>query len=358
MTEMLIYLFVLIVAFIVALAMTPLAKWLGTKFEVLDAPGQRKIHDRPIPLTGGEAVYMAFAAALLLFGGITRVNVGIALIGLGFILFGLLDDAGIKMKARYKILTHLLLAALFIWFTGVHFYFFHWDIINVVLTACFLTFMTNSMNMLDGMDGLDAGVSFLAGLFFAIFAINSRQGDVLLIALALMGATLGFLRYNFNPASIFLGEAGSTFLGFILSVMAIRLNVFGLWDIAVSLNIERLQLISFIIPLIVLGIPIFDTYFVFANRFLHNIKFSQAGKDHSHHRIHLMGLSQRATVLTLYSIQIVLGFIALAMIQSNLQQFFALLAIVGVFFFGFTVLLSQVKVYTEGARDQGPGSST
>lgn len=336
-----------IIAFIAAFLLTPLAKWLAARFNIFDQPGHRKIHDRPIPLTGGEAVYAAFAAALLFFGGLTRVNIGITGIGLGFILFGLIDDAGIKVKARYKICTHLLLAALFIWITGIHFYFFRSDFINVVLTACFLTFMTNSMNMLDGMDGLDAGVSFLAGLFFAIFAINSRQGDVLLIALSLMGATLGFLRYNFNPASIFLGEAGSTFLGFILAVMAIRLNVFGLWDIAVSLNIERLQLISFIIPLIVLGIPIFDTYFVFANRFLHNIKFSQAGKDHSHHRIHLMGLSQRATVLTLYSIQIVLGSIALAMIQSNLQQFFALLAIVAVFFFGFTVLLSQVKVYSD-----------
>jgi UDP-GlcNAc:undecaprenyl-phosphate GlcNAc-1-phosphate transferase len=340
------YLLTFIIAFITALALTPLVKWLGSKFNVLDKPGHRKIHDRPIPLTGGEAVFGAFAVALLVFGGLTKVNIGIALVGLGFILFGLLDDAGIKMQARYKISTHLLLASLLIWATGIHFYFFRLDIINVVLTAGFITFMTNSMNMLDGMDGLDAGVSFLAGLFFAIFAINSRQSDVLMITLALMGATLGFLRYNFNPASIFLGEAGSTFLGFILAVMAIRLNVFGLWDIAVSLNIERLQLISFIIPLIVLGIPIFDTYFVFANRFFHNIKFSQAGKDHSHHRIHLMGLSQRATVLTLYSIQIVLGSIALAMIQSNLQQFFALLAIVAVFFFGFTVFLSQVKVYS------------
>jgi len=331
---------------VLALILTPLAKWLGNRFGVLDKPGHRKIHDRPIPLTGGEAVFIALAAALLCFGGPNRFNVGLVIAGLAFILFGLLDDAGLKMRARYKIWNHLLFSAFFVWFTGVHFSFFHNDLINVLLTVGFMTFMTNSMNMLDGMDGLDAGVSCLAGLFFAVLAVNSRQADVLLLAAALMGATLGFLRYNFNPASIFLGEAGSTFLGFILAVMAIRLNVFGLWDIAVSLNIERLQLISFIIPLIVLGIPIFDTYFVFANRFLHRIKFSQAGKDHSHHRIHLMGLSQKATVLTLYSIEIVLGSVALAMIQSNLQQFFALLAIVAVFFFGFTVFLSQVKVYS------------
>jgi len=200
--------------------------------------------------------------------------------------------------------------------------------------------------MLDGMDGLVSGVTFLSSGFFAILAFNSGQKDLILLALPLMGATLGFLRYNFNPASIFLGEAGSTFLGFVLAVIAIRLNVYSLWKVALSLGLERLQLVSFIVPLIVLGIPIFDTYFVFANRFLHNIKFSQPGKDHSHHRIHLMGFSQRATVLTLYAIQVILGSIALAMIRADTQQFFSLLAIVGVFFVGFTIFLLRVEVYS------------
>lgn len=259
----------------------------------------------------------------------------------------MLDDAGIKMRARYKIWSHLLFAFAFIYFSGIHFTFFRTDWINWVLTACFVTFMTNSMNMLDGMDGLDAGIAFLASLFFTVLAFNSGQTDLMLIAVTVMGATLGFLRYNFNPASIFLGEAGSTFLGFMLAVVAIKLNVYGLWNIALSLGLERLQIISFIVPLIVLGIPIFDTYFVFANRFLHHIKFSQPGKDHSHHRIHLMGFSQRATVLTLYAIQIILGAIALAMIRSDAQQFFALLAIVVVFFVGFTIFLSRVRVYSE-----------
>src|SRR3989338_4647992 len=205
--------------------------------------------------------------------------------------------------------------------------------------------MANSLNMLDGMDGIDAGIAFLVSGCFALLAVNSGQNEILMLSLALMGAALGFLKYNFNPASIFLGEAGSTFIGFVLAVLAIKLNIYGLWNVALSLGIERLQIVSFIVPLIVLGIPIFDTYFVFANRFLHRIKFSQPGKDHSHHRIHLMGLSQRATVLTLYAIQIVLGSIALAMVRADVQQFFALLAIVGIFFVGFTVFLSRYEPY-------------
>ena len=102
---------------------------------------------------------------------------------------------------------------------------------------------------------------------------------------------------------------------------------------------------SFIIPLIILGVPIFDTYFVFANRYLNHIKFSQPGKDHSHHRIHLMGFSQKATVLSIYMIAMVLGLIALAMVNSGVLQFFALLAVVGLFFVGFSVFLLQAKVY-------------
>jgi len=335
-------------ALVFSLLITPLLKLIASRLGILDKPGFRKIHSQPVPFMGGVAIYVSLVITLLVLGGRSNDLVGISLFGLAFILFGLLDDAGRKMRARYKIGAHLIFAAGLVYFTGLHFNFFSAVWINLTLTVCFITFMTNSMNMLDGMDGLDAGVAFLASLFIAILSFNSGQQELMLIALAVMGATLGFLRYNFNPASIFLGEAGSTFLGFILAVLAIKLNIYGLWDIALALKIERIQLISFIVPLIVLGMPIFDTYFVFANRFLNNIKFSQPGKDHSHHRIHLMGFSQRSTVLTLYAIQFILGLIALAMIRADVQQFFSLLAIVAIFFFGFTIFLSQVKVYEQG----------
>jgi UDP-GlcNAc:undecaprenyl-phosphate GlcNAc-1-phosphate transferase len=343
------YVLAFIAALILSLCLAPLAKYFSYKFNILDKPGHRKIHKKPIPLMGGEAIFVAFSLALIMFGGFSRELIGILVMGLVLILFGLFDDAGIKIRARYKIWSHLLFSFVFIYFAGIHFSFIRTEWINWTLTACFITFMTNSMNMLDGMDGLDSGITFLASIFFAILALNSGQEDIILLALPLMGAIFGFLFYNFYPASIFLGEAGSTFLGFMLAVMAIKLNVYGLWNIALSLGLERLQIISFIVPLIVLGIPIFDTYFVFANRFFHNIKFSQPGKDHSHHRINLMGFSQRATVLTLYAIQIILGAIALAMIRSDAQQFFALIAIVTVFFVGFTIFLSRVRVYSERA---------
>ncbi len=333
-------------ALVFSLLLTPLAKLLARKFGILDKPNYRKIHEKPIPLTGGLALFTAFGAALLAFGGLHRETLGLALIGLLFVLFGTLDDAGIKMRARYKIWTHLVLSAGLVYFTGIQLNFFSTAWINWALTVGFVTFMTNSTNMLDGMDGLVSGVAFLSAGIFALLALSGGQTDLVLLSLALMGAAFGFLRYNFNPASIFLGEAGSTFIGFILAVLAIKLNIYGLWDVALSLGIGRLQIVSFIVPLIVLGIPIFDTYFVFTNRFLHHVKFSQPGKDHSHHRIHLMGFSQRATVLSLYTVQVVLGSLALAMVQASVQQFFSLLVIVAIFFFSFVLFLSRVEVYS------------
>src|SRR3989339_1220144 len=335
-----------VIPFFMSLFLTPLAKTLAYKFNILDHPGNRKIHNEPMPLVGGIVIFISFIAGIWMGGWQTRQFLGIVFVGLAFIIFGSLDDAGIKIRARYKIWSHLFLAFLLIYFTGISFLFFKLNIITWVLTACFIAFMTNSMNMLDGMDGLVSGVSFFMFIFFGFLALNSGQLGLLTIAASRMGATLGFLKYNFASASIFLGESGSTWLGFILAVFAININLYDLWKIAIPLGIERLQLISFFIPLIILGIPIFDTYFVFANRFFHRIKFSQPGKDHSHHRIHLMGFSHRDTVLSLYAIQIILGAIALSMVRANLQQFIALSMIVVVFFVGFTFFLTRIKVYS------------
>src|SRR3989338_7388522 len=335
------FLYVFIVALVFSLVLTPLAKLLASKLNILDTPDHRKIHDKPVPLLGGPAIFLAFALPLFFLWN--REILGAIIAGL---VFGLFDDAGIKIRARYKIWFHLLFACLFTHFSGLSFGFFNFQPFNYILTACFITFMTNSFNMLVGMDGLVSGIAFLASLFFFLLALNNNLPILTVMSLALAGATLGFLKYNFNPASIFLGEGGSTLIGFLLAVFSLRLKVFELWDIALALNIPRLQFVSFLIPLIILGIPIFDTFFVFVNRFLHHIKMSTPGKDHSHHRIHLMGLSQKMTVLTLYAVQIILGAVALTMVNADFQQFSSLLLIVGVMAFFAVNFLLRVRVYT------------
>ncbi|HTY13535.1 MAG TPA: MraY family glycosyltransferase [Candidatus Omnitrophota bacterium] len=332
-------------ALILSLILTPAMIVAGGRFGFVDQPGKRKIHANPTPLLGGAAVFLSIAISAAIFLYFERFNFWVILFALAYVLFGLIDDRGINIRARYKIWTHLLFSLLFVLASGIELRFFGNSIINLLLTIGFMTFLTNSMNMLDGMDGLVGGVSAIAAFFFFLLALNGRQTDLAMLSIITLGACIGFLRYNFNPASIFLGEAGATLLGYILALLAIKLNVTGLWDIALYLHITRLQLVTFILPLIILGIPIFDTYFVFTNRFLHHIKFSQPGKDHSHHRIHLMGLSQKGTVLTLYTVQFVLGAIALAMVNAGVQQFFALCAIVAALAVFAWTFLTQVQVY-------------
>ena len=337
---------VFLATFFLALILTPLAKLLSFKFSILDLPNHRKIHAQPIPLLGGLAIFLSFSLALLLTKTINKEILYIVLFSFIFIAFGFFDDAGIKIRARYKIWGHLLFSFVFIALTGISFSLVSINWLNWLLTAGFITFMTNSTNMLDGMDGLVSGMAFWASLFLALLAYNNNLPNIAMLCLALAGATLGFLKYNFNPASIFLGEGGATLIGFLLAVIAVKLKVYQLWNVALLLGIPRLQFISFIVPLIILAIPIFDTCFVFTNRFINHIKMSTPGKDHSHHRIHLMGLSQKATVLTLYAVQIVLGAIALTMANSDIQQFLSLLLILIVMAFVAWNFLLRVRVYS------------
>ena len=332
-------------ALFLSLILTPIAKMVAFRFNLLDQPGHRKIHAKPIPLIGGMAIFIAFSLTSLILGLNDHRIFSVVLIGLLFILFGLLDDGGIKIRAKYKIFSHLVFSFLFIYLSGMHLDLFRIGWVNWVLTACFITFMTNSMNMLDGMDGLVAGISCIASVFFFLIALNNHLPFLAMISIIICGATLGFLRYNFNPASIFLGEEGSTFLGYILAVLAVNLKIYGLWNIALLLNIPRLQFVGFIVPLIIIGMPIFDTSFVFINRFLNHIKMSTPGKDHSHHRINMMGLSQKMTVLALYGVQLVLGGLALIMVNADIQQFIALLLILIVMAVSFWMFLLKVKVY-------------
>jgi len=335
---------ILIVSFLCALFLTPLIKWSAIRFGIVDAPDHRKIHKHPIPLMGGVAVGISFIVGII-FGNLQALIFPLILLTLLFLAFGALDDGGYKMHARIKIIVHLIFSGIFVLGFGIHLSIFQDLWVNNLLTICFITFMTNSTNMLDGMDGLVSGIAIIAAGFFALIAVSVGQIEVVIISLALMGGALGFLKYNFNPASIFLGEGGSTFIGFILAFLAIKLDFGALCNIPIGNISISLQLVDFIVLLVLLGIPIFDTYFVFTNRFLHKIKFNQPGIDHSHHRIHLMGFSQRATVMTLYAVQIILGFLALALTRADLIQYLALLGIVAMFFVGFTILLLQVKVY-------------
>ncbi|MBS4009051.1 MAG: undecaprenyl/decaprenyl-phosphate alpha-N-acetylglucosaminyl 1-phosphate transferase [Clostridium sp.] len=306
------YLYLFGIAFFVALFTTPLVSRLAFSIGALDKPGKRKIHDRVIPRLGGPAVFLGFlAAAVLLLGNDQRVG-GLIAGGTLILLLGVADDIrGISPKVK---LLGQTLAAVIVVISGIQIQlvsnpfngYFYLGILGVPFTIFWIVSVTNAVNLIDGLDGLASGVSIIALLTFAFISHQMGQTTVSLLSIALAGAVFGFLRYNFFPAKIFLGDSGSMFLGFMISVLA----VYGL--------LKGITVVAFIVPIVVLGVPIFDTCFAIFRRFCAHKPIFQADKKHIHHRLLNRGLSHRQTVLVIYGISVFFSMSALLIMRTGL----------------------------------------
>ncbi len=287
---------------------TPLVRRLALHLGVVDAPAARKIHPQPIPLLGGVAIYAGFVLALIFMGDLAEVRQMIAIVvGASLIsLMGIWDDRwGLRPLIK---LVGQLVAAVVLLLAGVHVGVFPagWEWLNAVVTVVWVVGITNALNLLDNMDGLSGGVAAVAAGFFLLLAASSGQYLVSALAAALLGACLGFLRYNFNPASIFMGDAGSLFLGFMLAALGIKLRF------PASQNYPpNAQLVTWMIPLLVLGIPIFDTTLVTISRLRRRLNpLTNPGKDHLSHRLVALGMTRREAVLSIYVLAFGLGMVA------------------------------------------------
>jgi UDP-GlcNAc:undecaprenyl-phosphate GlcNAc-1-phosphate transferase len=314
------YLAVFGVALAASLAGTPMARELARRWGVLDQPSHRKVHLNPTPLLGGLAVYGAFWLAVLLMSRLeiaapevflpaaTRELGAIFLASLTLLGMGFIDDkykhtfGGVPPRAK---LAGQLLAAGVALLGGIQFHVFGNQLADALLTILWIIGISNAINFLDNMDGLSAGATSIAAIFFAVLAALHGQILVTIMALALAGACFGFLRYNFNPASVFMGDAGTLFMGFLLAVIGLKLNVTGpAWW-------------SFILVAVVLALPIFDTSLVTAHRLLTGRRIAQGGKDHTSHRLVKLGLPHRQAVLVLYGASIASGSLAVGMSQGG-----------------------------------------
>ena len=308
------------VALAASLAGTPVARELARRWGVLDQPSHRKVHLNPTPLLGGLAVYGAFWLTVLLVSRLeifapevflpaaTRELGAIFLASLTLLGMGFVDDkykhtyGGVPPRAK---LAGQLLAAIVTLLGGIQFHVFGNQLADAALTVLWIIGISNAINFLDNMDGLSAGATAIAALFFALLAALHGQILVTLMALALAGACFGFLRYNFNPASVFMGDAGTLFMGFLLAVIGLKLNVTGpAWW-------------SFILVAVVLALPIFDTSLVTAHRLLTGRAVSQGGRDHTSHRLVKLGLPHKRAVLLLYGASIASGSLAVTMSQGG-----------------------------------------
>ncbi len=290
---------ILIVGFAASLGLTPVSRQIAMRLGVVDKPNQRKIHQDHKPLMGGLAIYLAFALSLILFSPPQHVvELGAVLAGSAFLaLVGLLDDRynlGIRIRLVAMIIAALGLAA-----AGIRIEMFHNPLIDIPLTLLWVLTVINAANFMDNMDGLTAGLSATAAAFFMLIALTQGLTLVSTLAAALLGSAVGFLIYNFNPSSIFMGDMGALVLGFVLAVLGIKLKF------------DQPPDVTWMVPLFVLALPLFDITLVVTTRILEGRSPAQAGKDHTSHRLMSMGLSQRQTIFVLYGACLLFGTLGL-----------------------------------------------
>ena len=296
-------------ALIIAIGGTPLVRYAALQLGILDQPSARKIHSAPVPLMGGAAIYVAFIAALALWGERSYVNevVGIFVGATLVSLVGALDDSR-GVGSYVKLLVQVVAACILI-FSGVQVRLFD-GFLDIVLTLVWVVGVTNAFNLLDNKDGLSSGVATISAAFFTLLAAMSDQYLVGTLAAALCGACIGFLVYNWNPARVFMGDTGSLFLGFLLAAVGIKLRF--------PANTAS---ITWMIPILVLALPVFDTALVCISRLRRGKNpLTTAGKDHVSHRLALRTGSQREAVLLCYLITGGTGLASVFLTQANLQE--------------------------------------
>jgi UDP-GlcNAc:undecaprenyl-phosphate GlcNAc-1-phosphate transferase len=284
-----------IICFMISIMLTPVVKRLACRWGAIDRPNKRKIHQKPMPLLGGLAIFAGFLTGVsLLFPFHERIPFIIAGAVI-IVITGLLDDM-LDIPARFKLLGQIVAAsAVLIGGLGI-------NVLNipfvgqlelgffgVPFTLLWVVGITNAINLIDGLDGLAAGVSAIA--FSAISFMAFLFGDSFVLALGLIciGSTLGFLVWNFHPAHIFMGDTGALFLGYMIAVLSL-------------LGFKNVTFISFVIPIIILGVPITDTLFAIIRRIAHKKPIAAPDKAHLHHCLLLLGLSHRQAVLAIYAI--------------------------------------------------------
>ncbi len=305
-----------LVAFLVALITTPVVKNFAVKLGAIDVPkDNRRMHKVPIPRMGGMAIFLGFFLSVLIFVEPTPQIKSMLTGAVIIVVLGVLDDI-YALPAMPKLIVQIV-AALVAVLGGNQIVVLsnpnifsanpYWElgILSIPFSVLWIVAITNAVNLIDGLDGLACGVSTISSLTMLVIALAVSEGEVAVLMGALAGACIGFLPYNMNPAKIFMGDTGSTFLGFILAVVSIQ----GLFKFA--------AIISFAVPFLILGLPIFDTCFAFIRRIAHGQSPMHADRSHVHHRLIDMGLSQKQAVAVLYVISAILGVCAVVITTSG-----------------------------------------
>lgn len=303
-------------AIVLCVLFTPLIKKLAISIGATDKPNARKVHTKLMPRMGGVAIYLSFAIIYFAFTYFTDAvitNIGLALVIGGFfvVLIGVIDDM-VELSPTGKFVGQLIGASIAILF-GLKVQYITIPFVNDVLfvgwigiplTLIWIVAITNAVNLIDGLDGLAAGVSAIAT--FAMFIVSLFIGNYMtaFICLILVGCIIGFLFFNFFPASIFMGDSGSLFLGFFLSIVSL-------------LELKQVTILTLVIPILLLSVPIMDTLYAMIRRKLSGKPLMEADKGHLHHRLLALGYSHRNAVLLIYTISIFFAILAILATQVS-----------------------------------------
>lgn len=327
MNTIVVYVATLVVSFLISYFMVPVSIKFANKYGILDNPkaDDRRVHKVPTPRVGGIAMVTAVMVTVIVYNviqlimgfGVETKFIGYILGGIIIMLMGFIDDV-FNLKPLYKFLFQILAATVIYIFeiriAGVKIPFIHASIIDFgifsfPITLLWVLGITNAVNLIDGLDGLAAGISTISSIaLLAIFAISGAGLEAIIIGIALLGSTLGFLPYNFNPAKTFMGDVGSNFLGYTLATISI---------IGMAKGYTILAIVA---PLLVVGVPVFDMVFALIRRAVHHQSIMAPDKGHIHHRLLRCGFSQRQAVLILYGITTLLGVIAVTLVSGRLKQ--------------------------------------
>jgi UDP-GlcNAc:undecaprenyl-phosphate GlcNAc-1-phosphate transferase len=320
------------VAFVLALVLTPLVRAFARRAGMVAVPKTDRWHKKPTAMLGGVVIWLTVILAYFIFIPLTVYGPVILLASTFLFLVGLVDDV-IHIKPYQKLIGQVLGAA-FVVYYGLSLPWTGSVLLNMALAIFWLIGITNAINLLDNMDGLASGIAIIAAGFLALSFVNTGQFNEALIMLMFAGALLGFLIYNSNPASIFMGDCGSMFVGFFLASSAL-INLTG--------GRTRSFLPVLTVPILVLFIPIFDTTFVTVLRKLSGRAASQGGRDHTSHRLVALGMSERHAVWMLYGFAALSGVLAILVQRARLDVSLAAIA-------GFTILLTLIGVYLAGVK--------
>ena len=323
-----------IISVVISLFMTPVAKKLAVKVGAVDIPkDERRVHKKPMPLMGGVAIYVSIIITSLIFLPVDRTLISIIVGGTIIFISGIIDDIkGLSPRAKLVfqigaaivlILGDVKIEALTNPFTKSS-KLIPLNGFGIPITIFWIVGITNTLNLIDGLDGLAAGVAMIASLSFLFVANKFDYISIMAISSIVAGSCLGFLPYNFNPAKIFMGDTGALFLGFMLAALSIE----GV--------MKSVATIAVVVPIIILGVPIFDTTFAIFRRLLNGRSIAEADKGHLHHRLLKMGFSQKKTVIILYSISAIFGLCAILIAKANSKR----AVILSVIVFIITILLA------------------